>query len=319
MAVSLTKIADFKNGMTITGFFLVKNAAVKASSNGKSMYGDYTLADDTGEINAKIWDVVDADACPRAGGVIKAQGLVNEWQGRLQLRIDRFREAESGDDFDLESLIPSAPEDPRSMLTQIQSYAKRIREEEVRVIVEYLLEENEDRLLIWPAALKNHHSVRAGLLYHTLTMLRMGESMAAIYPLNTDLLFAGVILHDIAKVDELSAAMTGIATEYTVEGQLLGHITQGVLLVDRAGQALGADQNTITLLQHMLLAHHYEPEFGSPRRPMFPEAEALHYLDILDAHMFDMAKALDEVDEGGFTERLWTLHNRQLYKIPQKR
>ena len=311
------KIVDFKNGLNITGFYLIKSGSVRTSTTGKSMYGDYMLYDETGEINAKLWDVVDAQQCPEVGGIVKIQGTVTEWQNKLQLRIDRFRDITEQDEVDVELLVPSAPEKAQDMLDEIRSYMLRIEDEEIRNIVEYLLEEHEEKLLIWPAAVRNHHSMRSGLLYHMINMLRMGEHMAQVYDLNRDLLFSGVILHDIAKIEELDVANTGIATQYSVPGQLLGHITMGVVAVDRAGVALGINQEKVMLLQHMLLAHHYEPEFGSPRRPMFPEAEALHFLDILDAHMFDMRKAVQDIPENSFSERIFSMHNRQIYHIRQ--
>jgi 3'-5' exoribonuclease len=147
-------------------------------------------------------------------------------------------------------------------------------------------------------------------------MLRGAEAMMKVYDfLIPDLLYAGVILHDLAKVYELDSTNTGIATDYTREGLLLGHIVQGILWVERAAERIELEKDIASLVQHMLLAHHYEPEYGSPRRPMFPEAEILHYLDIIDAHMFDMRKALDDTSAGKFSERLWTLHNRQLYHL----
>ncbi|MDD3242654.1 MAG: OB-fold nucleic acid binding domain-containing protein [Eubacteriales bacterium] len=316
--VNNVKVSEFKNALQVTGFYLVRAAAIRASSNGKSMYGDFTLADETGEINAKMWDVSEASACPQTGQVVKVQGTVNEWQGRLQLRIERFRAATPEDEVDLSRLVPAAPLEPVVMLNTIEKYAEKIEDTEIRALVQRILTDQQEQLLIWPAALKNHHAVRGGLLYHTSTMLRLAEGMVKVYPfLRKDLLYAGAILHDMAKIQEINATNTGIATEYSRDGQLLGHIVQGILEVERVGAQLGTSRQTITLLQHMLLAHHYEPEYGSPRRPMFPEAEALHYLDIIDARLYDMTKALESTPEGGFSERLWTLHNRQLYHVPE--
>ena len=149
-------------------------------------------------------------------------------------------------------------------------------------------------------------------------MLRMADGVIKVYPyLQADYLYAGVILHDMAKLFELNATNTGIAGDYTRDGMLLGHIVQGILYVQKVAERVGLDENLTTLIQHMLLAHHYEPEYGSPRRPMFPEAEVLHFLDILDARLYDMHKALDETQPGRFSEKLWTLHNRQLYSMTE--
>ncbi len=309
------KIADFRRDQIITGFFLVKNLTLKTSPKNNRQYGDYQLADQTGEINAKLWEVADPAACPDVGSFIKVQGLVTEYQGKPQLRIDRMRLVTEEDPVDMGELVPSAPEDSRSMLKELGEYIERIEDEQLHALVEAYVAEVEQQLPYYPAALRNHHSIRAGLVYHTLSMLRMADGVLAVYPfLRRDLLFAGVIIHDLAKTEELDAKNTGIATQYTREGALLGHITQGIVLVDRLGRQLDTDTELVTLLEHMILSHHYEPEFGSPKRPMFPEAEVLHYLDILDARMYDFQKIEEGLKPGEFSEPVWLLQNRKLYK-----
>lgn len=309
------KIADFRRDQIITGFFLVKNLTLKTSPKNNRQYGDYQLADQTGEINAKLWEVADPTACPDVGSFIKVQGLVTEYQGKPQLRIDRMRLVTEEDPVDMGELVPSAPEDSRSMLKELGEYIERIEDEQLHALVEAYVAEVEQQLPYYPAALRNHHSIRAGLVYHTLSMLRMADGVLAVYPfLRRDLLFAGVIIHDLAKTEELDAKNTGIATQYTREGALLGHITQGIVLVDRLGRQLDTDTELVTLLEHMILSHHYEPEFGSPKRPMFPEAEVLHYLDILDARMYDFQKIEEGLRPGEFSEPVWLLQNRKLYK-----
>ena len=309
------KIADFRRDQIITGFFLVKNLTLKTSPKNNRQYGDYQLADQTGEINAKLWEVADPTACPDVGSFIKVQGLETEYQGKPQLRIDRMRLVTEEDPVDMGELVPSAPEDSRSMLKELGEYIERIEDEQLHALVEAYVAEVEQQLPYYPAALRNHHSIRAGLVYHTLSMLRMADGVLAVYPfLRRDLLFAGVIIHDLAKTEELDAKNTGIATQYTREGALLGHITQGIVLVDRLGRQLDTDTELVTLLEHMILSHHYEPEFGSPKRPMFPEAEVLHYLDILDARMYDFQKIEEGLRPGEFSEPVWLLQNRKLYK-----
>ena len=139
--------------------------------------------------------------------------------------------------------------------------------------------------------------------------------MCQVYTnLNQDLVLAGVILHDMEKLDEIESGTDGIATGYSFEGQLLGHIIQGIKMIDRITLELGISREKALMVEHMILAHHYEPEFGSPKKPLFPEAEVLHYLDILDARMFDMQAALEATEPGAFSDRIWTLDNRKLYK-----
>ena len=124
----------------------------------------------------------------------------------------------------------------------------------------------------------------------------------------------GVVIHDMEKINEILSNQWGISPGYSFEGQLLGHIAQGVKMIDRLAQELELDDEKAVMLEHMILSHHYEPEFGSPKRPMFPEAELLHYLDIFDARLFDMEEAASAVPPGDFSDKVWTLENRRVYK-----
>ena len=174
---------------------------------------------------------------------------------------------------------------------------------------------DKEKMMYYPAAQKNHHAQKSGLLYHLKRMIMTGDAICNVYTnLNRDLVAAGVLLHDIEKLNEIMADELGIASGYSFEGQLLGHIIQGIKLVDRLGEELGISREKTIMLEHMILSHHYEPEFGSPKKPLFPEAEILHYLDMMDARMFDMEEALSGAEPGDFSERVWTLDNRRLYK-----
>lgn len=125
---------------------------------------------------------------------------------------------------------------------------------------------------------------------------------------------AGVILHDIQKLNEILSNQYGISDGYSFEGQLLGHIVMGVRELNKQMEELNFDPEKKVMMEHMILAHHYEPEFGSPKRPLFPEAEILHYLDVIDARMYDMEEALSKTQPGDFSDRIWTLDNRRLYR-----
>jgi len=215
--------------------------------------------------------------------------------------------------------VLSAPYKSEDMFDTILEFIEKIENKDIRGIVENINLQCSNKMMHYPAAKSNHHAIRGGLLYHTTTMLKAGEKLLEIYThLNKDLLYAGIILHDIAKIYEMDSSELGIVSQYTTEGQLLGHIILGINLIDRAGKELEADNEVIMLLQHMILSHHYEPEYGSPKKPMIPEAEMLHYLDILDARMYDMQKALHDVDEGDFSEKIYSLENITLYKSKVK-
>ncbi|MDR1028389.1 MAG: HD domain-containing protein, partial [Clostridiales Family XIII bacterium] len=178
-----------------------------------------------------------------------------------------------------------------------------------------LLTDNKERLMYWPAAAKNHHAEYAGLLYHVKRMLMMAERFCEVYTnLSKDLLVTGVLIHDMEKLNEMNADTNGVVSEYTFEGILLGHLIQGIVSVDRLSEELAIPHEKKIMLEHMVLSHHYEPEYGSPKRPLFPEAEALHYLDMIDSKMFDMEEAMFGAEPGAFSDRIWTLDNRRVYR-----
>ena len=311
-------IKDLRKDQEVTEFFMVKSAAVKTGSNGKQ-YLDITLGDKTGELTGKKWDVSDGEYPAlvdiKEKDIVKIKGVITEWAGQLQFRVQRIRKANENDGQQIGDFVKAAPEDPQEMYDFIFDTAQNLSDRDLRELCVRLLTENKDRLLYYPAASKNHHAQLGGLLYHTKRMLMTGMRVCEVYTnLNRDLVLTGVILHDMEKLNEIDADTDGIASGYSFEGQMLGHLIQGVKLVDRMALELGMDREKAIMLEHMILSHHYEPEFGSPKKPLFPEAEVLHYLDILDARMFDMQTALEATEPGAFSDRVWTLDNRRLYK-----
>lgn len=309
------KIKEFLVGEEVLGFFLIKESNIKTTSNNKKFL-DLTLVDSSGDINAKMWDATDdQEKIYTINNLIKIKGVVTEWQGKPQFKIDKIRLTTENDNINIEDYIPSAPIKADVMFNDIASYVENMKNEDMKRLVSRFLNDNKEKLLIYPAAKKNHHAIRSGLLYHILRMLKTAEKLSEVYlSLNKDLLYAGVILHDMAKIEEMDASVIGIVSDYTMEGHLLGHITQGIKNIDRISRELGVNEEISILLQHMVLSHHYEPEFGSPKRPMIPEAELLHYIDMIDARMYDMYNILDNTEKEGFSDKVWVLNNRMLYK-----
>jgi len=305
------QLASMIKGQVFDGYLLTRAAAQRASSNG-SKYLDLTLTDISGEVNANMWDAL--TPAPAPAEVLRVRGMMLEYNGKPQLRVDKLRVAGEDDDYDMAALAPCAPEPAGDMMDFILNRADAIVDRELKALVLKRLEEAGDKLLYYPAAQKLHHAERAGLLHHITTMLRAAKAVCQIYPtLDADLLAAGVILHDLCKITELNADEIGMVSDYTREGQLLGHLVMGVMEMDRAAKELNVRPELTLLLQHMILAHHDLPEYGSPRRPMFPEAEVLHVLDLLDARMFEMQRELNMIKPGGFTDRIWSL-DRRLYR-----
>ena len=309
---------DLRKDQEIIDFFMVRGTQIKTGSNGKQ-YWDLVLGDKFGEVNAKKWDVSDRDIAFIQGvkekDIVKVKALITEWSGQLQMRVMRLRHATEEDGIEMADFVKAAPEDPQEMYDYIYGTADGLSDSDLRAICLKVLTDNKDRLMYYPAAQKFHHAQLGGLLYHTKRMLMNGERVCEVYTnLNRDLVLAGVILHDMEKLNEIDADIDGIASGYSFEGQMLGHIVQGVKSIDQMTLELGFPREKAIMLEHMILSHHYEPEFGSPKKPLFPEAEVLHYLDILDARMFDMEAALEPTQPGEFSDKVWTLDNRKIYK-----
>jgi len=304
-------VAGLQKDMRFDGFLLVRSAEKRSASNG-SQYLDLTLGDRSGDINAKVWD--GNVPMPPAGAVIRVRGLLHEYNGRLQIRVERIRVATEQDQVPMDNLVPCAPEAPEKMLSEVEAAISAVQNEGLRALVNALIQNVKGTLLHFPAAAKLHHAERSGLLHHITSMLRMANHFADEYPsLDRDLLVAGVIVHDLAKVSELNASDLGVVSDYTVEGMLIGHLVRGVTNIELAARETGCDPELALMLEHMVLSHHGIPDYGSPRPPMFPEAEVLSHLDMLDARIYEMNMALSRVRPGGFSERLWSLE-RKLYR-----
>ena len=305
--------ANAQNGRT-EGFCVVRSIDTKKSSAG-SPYLDMVLGDNAGQIRAKLWDYkADVHGAYRMGDVVKVRGRISQWQGSEQLTVDQIRKARDDDNVPMESLVPSAPADSANMYDLLFSLAQSFADEDLKTLTCHLLSVHKAMILRYPAALKLHHAQRGGLLYHTMTLTRLAQAVCEIYPaLDRDLLLCGAILHDIAKTRELELAQSGLAAAYTPAGQLLGHLVMGAEWVDAAARELGIDEEKSMLVQHMLISHHGEPEYGAAKLPMFPEAEALSQIDMLDARLFNMFQELEQVAPGEFTQPVWSLDRRRLY------
>lgn len=304
-------LSQLQRDMRFEGFLLVRSSDQRTGKNG-ALYLDMNLVDKTGEINCKVWDGTVAP--PPAGSVIKVRGLVQEYNGRLQLRIERMRPSTPADDVDLSRLVPCAPEKPEVMRERIDQTVERMQNEPLKKIVREMLKLAGEKLSYYPAAQRMHHAERGGLLHHTTSMLNTAEHILASYPfLNGDLLRAGVIVHDLGKICEMKSDEMGNVADYTRDGLLLGHLVRGVALLEQAAKNVGVEGESVILLEHMMISHHGQPDYGSPRYPMFPEAEALSVIDMLDARMNEFQGILGRTPEGAFSESIRTLDGRRIY------
>ena len=299
---------------TVEGFCLIKTVERKLTSRGIPFL-DMTLTDSDGEVGAKLWDYKEelhGEFVPN--DLVKVRGTMTPFNDTQQLRIERIRRVSDEDGVRIEDFVPSAGFSGEAMFDELIAVADAFSDEELKLLVKTLLNEYRDRLIYWPAAFRLHHAIRGGLLYHTLSILRMAQSVAKIYPfIDSDLLFAGVILHDIAKTQEFDVAPTGIASGYTVDGNLVGHLVRGAMAVEKCGRELGLSEETLMLVEHMIISHHGEPEFGAAVRPQCAEAELLSEIDLIDSRMEIYAEALQGLPAGTFSSRIFAL-DKKIYR-----
>lgn len=302
------------NSQSHEGFCLIKSVEKKVTAKGVP-YLDLILADNGGEISAKLWDYKETPSNSfKNFDFVKVRGTYVPFNDTMQFRVERIRFVIPEDNAKIEDYVPSACLSGEVMLAEIEKIVDAFEDAELKLLVSKVIEKYREKIIYWPAAKNLHHAVRSGLLMHTLSILRLAEGVCKIYHfVNFDLLCAGAILHDIAKIEELEVSSTGIASEYTVRGNLLGHLVMGAVEIDRIGRENGISEKTLTLVEHMLISHHGTPEFGAAKLPMFIEAELLSQLDLMDARLYEMAHAVNEVEVGAFTPRQWALENRNLY------
>ena len=307
------EVRALQNGSYFSGYLLVRSAEVRTGKTGQP-YLDMKLCDKTGEAVCKLWNCPRNMVAPHSGAVVQLSGTVEEYNKQLQMRVQDFGELKDVSAIDMTTLVPSAPEKPEVMLQKLQDTIDSFRSEELRALVQEMLRMAGDKLMYFPAAQRMHHAEYGGLLHHTTGMLNTAEHIIQAYPfLHGDLLRAGVIIHDLAKLEEMDSDKLGNVNDYTMDGLLVGHIVRGVVNLDRAARRVGVSGELVELLEHMLLSHHGIPEYGSPRMPMFPEAEVLHWIDTLDARMNELQGIEDRTQPGAFSERINSLDGRRIY------
>ncbi len=303
-------IKELKDGDHFHSQFLVNNISKGVTTQGRS-YLNITLQDSTGTIEGKKWDVDEDDLeIFVVGNVVNVQGEVLNYRDHLQVKIISGAPVNQ-DSIDVTRFVPTAPEAEKDLEGDLRKYINSLADSDLKTIVKHLLNKYKDRYLIYPAAARNHHAFASGLLYHSVSMARLAEAVCQLYPeINRDFVIAGTLLHDLGKVIELSGP---IATKYTDEGKLLGHISIMMAEIRLASEELHIHGETPLLLEHMILSHHTKPEFGSPVGPMTLEAQVLAMIDDFDAKMNIINKATEGVAPGNWTERIFAMDGRAFY------
>lgn len=302
------------------GFYLLKEFEVKQTNGTPPKdYFDIVLGDASGQISAKYWDVSSAEKDAFAAmDLVKVQGTVQTYRDRLQVKIHRIRKAKEEDGVQLTDFVRSAPIRAVDLIQTIKNTMNSIQDQEIRSIVSFCVGKVEEKLNHYPAAKTFHHAYFAGLAYHMVRMLEIGEFIGKQRPfLNMDMIRAGIILHDIAKPEEMIAQL-GIVSDYSNQGKLIGHIVMASNWITEAAIHLGIplDSERVLGLQHLVLSHHNLGEWGSPVQPQTAEAVALHHIDVLDAKLQMVEDALDSSSETEeWTPTIRGLENKSIYRL----
>lgn len=302
-----TFIRDIREKEHVAGTFLVTKKEMGLSKSGKP-YINMRLMDSTGELEARVWE--DAEELGKKflkDDVVAVKGFAVAYQGGLQVNVSSIVPLQDGE-YSIRDFLPASQRDPGEMMAELDGIVSAMKDEHLKGLLTAIFKDPDirSRFEVAPAAKAMHHSYLSGLLEHVLSICALAGKVAAHYgaAVNRDLLTAGAILHDIGKIYELSYRRS---FDYTDEGRLIGHITMGVELIDDKVRSLkDFPRELAVLLKHMILSHHGQLEFGSPKRPKTIEAIVLSYLDDLDAKV-STVRTLIETSAGGAS---WTPYQR---------
>ncbi len=310
-------IDQFVSGQTVDQVFLVRDKDLRTTKKG-DLYISATLVDKTGNISCRMWQATESIyAAIPVEGFLHVKGRIEDYRGRLQIILDACRPCPS-DKVDLADFLAASSQDTEKMWAELLKVLRNIKDKHLRLLIKKFVED-QDLVAGFkrsPAAMQMHHPFVGGLLEHTLNVARAAQVLLPLYPdVNADLIYAGVFLHDIGKTAELSSSTS---INYTDRGMLVGHITMATIWIQTKAQQVaeetgeGFPQRLLDLLQHLILAHHGEHEYGSPKLPMIPEAFFLHYLDNLDAKLWMTLNAIqnDPDDDSSVTRFLPQLQSR---------
>ncbi len=287
-------IEQLKPGQEVNSIFVLKAKKLLPLRSGTGHYLAVVLGDKTGQMEGRIWESVDEiyHSC-RVGVIVRVQGQVSEYNGMVQIQISSMSVCQEGE-TDPGRFIPSSTLDMDAARVKLVSIIESLHNTHLKGLLSLILSDGDFQNVLFtsPAAKRNHHATIGGLLEHSLGIASAAEQIALVYPrIDRDLLVAGALLHDIGKVKEYSF---GADIDFSDEGRLLGHIVLGVRLLDKYISSLPDFPEELRLkLLHMIVSHHGQYEWQSPKRPKFLEAAVLHHLDMIDAAVDMFSSAVE--------------------------
>lgn len=305
-------VADLQPNQAVTTFLLVQSKEIRFKRSGEP-YLSLRLSDRSGRLDAKMWDgVAEVAATFERDDVIKVQGVVQLYRDRLQMTVQRLRPAQEAE-IEISDYLPRTQRNIDEMFQLVRDTVEGMENQHLKRMLQTFLNDEEiaGKFKTAPAAKTLHHAFVGGLLEHVVSLLNLARLTASNYDfIDLELLQAGVILHDMGKIEELSYQR---AFGYTNEGQLLGHITIVLRMLDQKCREIpDLSPKWKMLVEHMILSHHGKYEFGSPKLPMFPEALMLNYIDDLDSKLESMRASLAE---DAFGDDEWTAYNPSLERM----
>jgi 3'-5' exoribonuclease len=308
-------VTDLSPDAQVRTTFLVQARERKIARTG-SAYLDLDLRDASGVVRAKLWDCDRYTLDFEVEDIVAVEGVVEDYQGTLQIRVRKICRC-SPDEVDLFDYLPRSRRDPEEMYATLIERLRQMPEGPLRMLLLTIMEDPSiaEKYKRAPAAMSYHHAFLGGLLEHVLSLVQLGDQVCDHYEfLRRDLLLAGLVLHDVGKIEELSFSR---GFRYSTRGQLLGHISIGLEMVqEKMRQIPGFPPELKGQIEHMILSHHGKVEFGSPKEPVFPEALVVHFLDEMDSKLEAMRAqyATDQDRPGDWTARNPALR-RELLKI----
>ena len=306
-------IADFNDHEHVEGQFLLGNVSKGVNASGGS-YLSAELRDASGQIMAKKWDATAQDEeLFVVGNVIQIVGETNKYKDQLQLKI-LSAELVPLEEIDVEKFVKAPPVKKEQLIERFNAHVASIKNQDCLKIIDYMMKKFGEQIFSYPAAVSIHHEYSSGLLMHSITMADLANYLCPIYDCDHDLMITGCLLHDLGKLIELEGP---IVYHYSTEGKLLGHISIMCAEIRKAATELKIDSEIPVLLEHMVLSHHGQQEFGSPVMPLTKEALLLSLVDNLDSKMVVVNKAIADVEPGNFSNKVFSLDNRSFYK-PKK-
>ena len=310
-----TSVEDMEPNTHVDGFYILQSASHRTTVSGKPFLSA-SISDKTGSLPVIFWDYSGPVGTSSNGQVVYVSGLVSEYKGTLQITLEHIRLSTPEDNADISSLVPVAPIDKDKMYSHILTIVDSMTDIQYQAVVKEFLARHKERFMTIPAAKSVHHSFLNGLLMHTGNMLKMADFLAGQYAecVDRDLVLAGTLLHDFSKREEFTFSALGLVSDYSVKGQLLGHLVMVAQEAAEICKELNVPEEKSVLLQHVLLAHHGKPEYGAAVVPMCAESELVSMIDMVDSRMEIYRENLQETEMGAFSGRLFALDGHRIYR-----